>query len=157
MQKHDHVRILFDSAGIAQIGENRPLITPLRARAGELRQRDERNVSEVIGYQGQRADLGRRAEQQRTVQRVERPVPAQTPAVKAGIEKQDRQHGGERELKAYVGQIARPDGQHQRRRAEHDVVAVAADRGTERRLRGRQHQGRADDRRRQSGHNGIGP
>ena len=111
----------------------------------------------MIGYQGQRADLGRRAEQQRTVQRVERPVPAQTPAVKAGIEKQDRQHGGERELKAYVGQIARPDGQHQRRRAEHDVVAVAADRGTERRLRGRQHQGRADDRRRQSGHNGIGP
>lgn len=39
---------------------------------GLIASRDERNVSEVIGYQGQRADLGRRAEQQRTVQRVER-------------------------------------------------------------------------------------
>lgn len=111
----------------------------------------------MIGCQGQRADLGRRAEQQRAVQRVESPVPAQAPAVKPGIEKQDRQHGGERELETYVEQIARPDGQHQRRRAEHDVVSVAADRGAERHLRGRQHQGRADDRRRQPGHNGVGP
>ena len=44
MDEHDDVRVLLDGAGLAQVGQLRPLADALLDRSGELREREHGDV-----------------------------------------------------------------------------------------------------------------
>ena len=60
MQEHDDVGVLLDSAGVAQVRQNRTLIASLCAGTGELRQSHQRNIQllgDALEVAGDFADL----------------------------------------------------------------------------------------------------